>query len=361
MHVPLQVLTKMIATDWYKAEALDVADDSAAIHTDDSGGEHPEQRGRRGTVDTSCNKDAGAQQWPISPRKQNSVGWERPALPGVAAPGVPGALLRLSARTSGPLSRSDSEHSELSQSAGISEPEPPPASASASTSPTWQHPGAMPPHLRRSLDRALGSILGQQLPTSPRTKLHGCISRAHDRRNHSLRVMLNGEAGLPAFAAHGALPQELAHKIEQLLREPGCDALSMADLHALHESGTLTISEEAMEEQACEAQPKDSTADGMCTEANKHVVLGALDALEATKGFLSYVTEKEPKVVRTRFLLSMALQRYNPPVRLFSNPSCTYISSRTCATDCTVWVTSPTYAIQYTHQTLHAARLLEPC
>jgi hypothetical protein len=131
-------------------------------------------------------------------------------------------------------------------------------------------------------------------------------------RLHNLRVAAGSEAGLAGIAAHAASPRELSQKIEQLLRDSGVDVRSVADLGALHESGALAISDDVLEEPP--EKVGDGGADGECTEANKHVVLGALDALEAMNERVCHVTEREPLGVLARFLLTMAIQRYTPPV-----------------------------------------------
>jgi hypothetical protein len=104
---------------------------------------------------------------------------------------------------------------------------------------------------------------------------------------------------------------DVAARIEGLLRDPSyADAL----LHARHGAGTgAPMSASPGRSDSGASGGSGGGRQGECTDANKHVVAGALDMLDSLKHNIAALAEREPLVAKAQFLLAMVLQRFEPP------------------------------------------------
>ena len=322
----VQVLTATVAADWSSVVAPPDADADAAMDmSDDAASDASGLNASQDSLQAAApNGPAHARPPVLSPRtslrahRQGSLATGSGALPDGAA------LLRTASALS---DGSGSDQDPRSPSAAIAaasrrdaavEPEPPPLGGSPVPvrQPSLQMGAG---HHRRSLERPLASPPPVQ-PSSPRGAMHAAARLFERRASHS-RAAPPAAAAIAALGSlpAAALPHDIAQKVENLLRDPDAAMLSSAELDELHASAARrsTASRQG-EARAVEAEVEE---DGVCTEANKHVVVGALDALEATRGYHTYVGEVEPLALRALFLLTMALQRYEPVVRRSSRCS----------------------------------------
>jgi hypothetical protein len=100
--------------------------------------------------------------------------------------------------------------------------------------------------------------------------------------------------------------REIAKRMEHLLRDSG--AISLME-RVPHVEGAVTASPVYVTGRVTSG----TAVDGVCTEGNKHIVIGALDVLDAAKSYLPLIAEAEPAAAKVLFLLSMTLQRFEPP------------------------------------------------
>ena len=129
------------------------------------------------------------------------------------------------------------------------------------------------------------------------------LTAALPRRSSSARAPLpsmrtiSGAAQAPSPAAKAVSPRtDVSTRLGQLMR----DGEGMQAGEALGEDGGTD----------------DDSEEGRCTEANKHLVVGALDVLDAARWCLPILAEELPVVTTVLFLLSVVLQRFEPVVRV---------------------------------------------
>jgi hypothetical protein len=164
------------------------------------------------------------------------------------------------------------------------------------------------------LERSLGALssFGRQLQRG---------ESGAGRRSGSLASPLKAAvaASLVATGAsgevldNGTVPPDVARKIEALLRQEDSGAAA-EELLAGGEAASQLL-DVAGGELLAESDVSEEAQQGVCTEGNKHIVIAALDVFDEMKNYIAQLIETEPMMGYVLFLLTLILQRFEPPVR----------------------------------------------